>query len=167
MQNAACSSSTCEPGAPAPNTSASLKPLKIHGCFSQMCWGKQADGSHLFSATVEHLALSTMIFWWKTANMPAYWEHLCWSRGIFFVLREKLPVLWLSEQVSSLSACKDRAACTFRKLLVRNRDRTSYSFLLLFHFGFLITLQLSAFCSSWVPILSLGTTAWKLAVYLV
>lgn len=63
MQNPACSSSTCEPGAPAPNTSASLKPLKIHGCFSQMCWGKQADRSHLFSATVEHLALSTMIFW--------------------------------------------------------------------------------------------------------
>lgn len=88
MQNPACSSSTCEPGAPAPNTSASLKPVKIHGCSSQMCWGKQAGRSHSFSTTVEHLALSTMIFWWKTANMPTYWEHLCWSRGNFLYLEK-------------------------------------------------------------------------------
>lgn len=91
MQNPACSSSTCEPGAPAPNTSASLKPVKIHGCSSQMCWGKQAGRSHLFSATVEHLALSTMIFWWRTANMPTYWEHLCWSRGNFLYLAKNCP----------------------------------------------------------------------------
>lgn len=89
MQNPACSSSICEPRASVPNASASLKPVKTYCCFSQMCWGKQTEGTHSFSGSVKHIALSTVVFMLKPANMPSHWEHLGWSRGDFFLYLEK------------------------------------------------------------------------------
>lgn len=73
MQNAACSSSICEPRTPAPAASASIKPAKMDCCFSEMCWGELPERAHSFSARGKQKALGTAGFMLKPANIPSHW----------------------------------------------------------------------------------------------
>lgn len=115
MQNAACSSSVCEPRTAAPAASASIKPAKLDCCFSEMCWGKLAERTHSFSARGKQKAPGHCCIYVKTSNyslslrtfgLEPHWEHLAWSRGAFLAPREKLfPSVSLQVPVAGKYFC--------------------------------------------------------------